>query len=974
MAAPRNIVESAIEGGILSWSDVGPRVEKMLEQVAGRATLFVGSALSSFKPAMLPVWDIFIQLLYVSLVNKAAEGLDNEQGVREILRNAIQEATKSKILQNYEVTETIARRQGTEYLDLLRAFSAQKQDGIWAANGAHRWVARSLREGKVAAVITTNFDDYIERALESLLSMAPQLGGGKMTFLFKIHGSCYEPETCIDTRLQRSQGLPSYTVDILDTLLQRTLWFVTAFSGGDMNDNADYLRIVSNKSHARVVWLHYPGSYKEKGLRLIQDVLDTAPESPQGLCVLEGVIHGERVSEGDDFPPFRITVEDWAGGLGPEWCKLTVIDLIRVIQARGGAKLCGKSLKELNFGESPRQDWNQVLQRMDKGVHEKQAGIAQKCCEVAKLIEKITDYNGPLSSLDADKFCEELNDAQSAFHQLQVWLQETVTADRPHAQSWVISALYGLILYCGGCLESALEQLRFSSAAAWLVGDIDTYRLLIETINSLPKPTTTTTTTTTPTTKVPRTREGVESEDLIEEESSTYMAFIPAMDNPNSKLNRYGVPPAQYMRALLHRAILFSDYVALPLNVLTNSSVFINEILFNYTLDTPNEFYLQYIVPILPDTLEFTPGTLWTYRQETIKRSGYLVEPVDERQIKKLDDYFQGLGGNRRFLNYDAKKISRDYGEFVRRQVEPEYQERTVEHLVKVWENLENPSDDGYDNSPRDSPDRQLEARDAAQFLVRTLHMYFTYLPPTQPIYRSNLYRYTDLFTESSDDPSTILPTSLPPSSLAPLLSRRAQIVKKPWIYGPFCHELFDPVYVSNIAMDLAMREIGGRGYCWAFVEERELWSWEFVAEVRGKDGVKIRADRMGIPYHSEGGAESHYQISSLLLGQMSQSSLLTARNSLLPIRKKLRLNTLLDEADGKLISQVMREFTQIPSSAKVGERIEKVRRMEERERDRVRELVRRCVFLVRKGRALERMYEEPYLAVPGMLGVRCEV
>jgi hypothetical protein len=62
--------------------------------------------------------------------------------------------------------------------------------------------------------------------------------------------------------------------------------------------------------------------------------------------------------------------------LGCEWCKLTVIDLVRGIQARGGAELCEESLKELNVGESPRQDWNQVLQRMDKGMHEKQVNIA----------------------------------------------------------------------------------------------------------------------------------------------------------------------------------------------------------------------------------------------------------------------------------------------------------------------------------------------------------------------------------------------------------------------------------------------------------------------------------------------------------------------------------------------------------------------------------------------------------------------
>lgn len=96
--------------------------------------------------------------------------------------------------------------------------------------------------------MTTNFDDYLGKALEDtnapyyqimrshhidgpeildrlhhtsvsrklvlivngrnafsfVRSLMPQFGRGKMTFVFKLHGSYYEPESCIDTRLQRA--------------------------------------------------------------------------------------------------------------------------------------------------------------------------------------------------------------------------------------------------------------------------------------------------------------------------------------------------------------------------------------------------------------------------------------------------------------------------------------------------------------------------------------------------------------------------------------------------------------------------------------------------------------------------------------------------------------------------------------------------------------------------------------------------
>ena len=194
--------------------------------------------------------------------------------------------------------------------------------------------------------MTTNFDDYLEKALEEIgaphykitgnphvdgpeieqrltqrsesqklvlivngvnafvfvRSLMPQLGGGKMTFLFKFHGSCYEPASCIDTRIQRAQGLPSHLTDVIDALLQRSLWFVPAFSDSDMNDNLNYLRFVSNKRHSRVVWLSYPGGSMEDALHKLMEIKDRSSGSAHGLAQLYGFFSGERTTGTDKFP------------------------------------------------------------------------------------------------------------------------------------------------------------------------------------------------------------------------------------------------------------------------------------------------------------------------------------------------------------------------------------------------------------------------------------------------------------------------------------------------------------------------------------------------------------------------------------------------------------------------------------------------------------------------------------------------
>lgn len=305
-------------------------------------------------------------------------------------------------------------------MNLLEAFEAQKsEDGRWAVNDVHKWAAEGLIHGKFAAVMTTNFDDYLERAIQVaggssyqitgnphidgeeitsrvqspervgcvvlvvngakafsfVRSMMPQIGMGKLAFLFKLHGSCYEPETCIDTRLQRSQGLPSYLIDVLDTLLERALWFVAGFSGSDMNDNLDYLRIISNKKHARLVWLHFPGGYVEEALRKLQSTFKETSDLSGGLCLLPGYFVGSRTSSEDKFPDFDTKVKNWSRNLGPEWCRLVLIDLLLFVERHSGQKVDPGLLKALNDGEIPRQDWNKILEQMDLESQQPQVTI-----------------------------------------------------------------------------------------------------------------------------------------------------------------------------------------------------------------------------------------------------------------------------------------------------------------------------------------------------------------------------------------------------------------------------------------------------------------------------------------------------------------------------------------------------------------------------------------------------------------------
>ena len=127
-----------------------------------------------------------------------------------------------------------------------------------------------------------------------------------------------------------------------------------------------------------------------------------------------------------------------------------------------------------------------------------------------------------------------------------------VDGNGPHAQSWVLSCLGGLLLLCSGHNQAALRALDIASSTAWIVGDFDTHVLIEKSIPSLIP-------------AGPTASSDTDTGDLVEVgKLSTCVAFISELDNVNAKINRFGIPPGHYTRALLSRSILFADGVAVP--------------------------------------------------------------------------------------------------------------------------------------------------------------------------------------------------------------------------------------------------------------------------------------------------------------------------------------------------------------------------------------------------------------------------
>ncbi len=510
----------------------------------------------------------------------------------------------------------------------------------------------------------------------------------------------------------------------------------------------------------------------------------------------------------------------------------------------------------------------------------------------------------------------------------------------PHAQSWVLSCLGGLILLYSGQYEAAQRALDISSSTAWIVGDFETHVLIRDSIPTLVP-------------AGPPVSSDKDTGDLVQAEKlSTYVAINSNLDNVNSKMNRFGIPPGHYTRALLNRSILFTDSIAVPPNILTNPSVFVNENLFPYDRQEHNNHILQHLYPLLPQSIQGHPKKLQTYI--TRRQKNYIFEFIHEGHIGILDEYFEKLPNSDRVIYFDEDRIREKYGADLRKLVDPKHACLTVEHLVRMWSNIE--TDGWWNPTQKVREDRTTVARDCAWKLVEIVRQFVQCLPH---VYRSDLYRFADLFDEASDpEPFIKALPGVTPETASALVSSREEIIRKPWVYGPFCKELFDVPYKTSLVFDLASRS---ESDTFPFLEQDALSSWEFIAAL-SNDGAQP------VCFKTFGDFDDvNAKCSSLLLSQAANSVIFENRKRLALIWKKLASGSHLSEQDKMLVGSVMGKFTQ--SSLQIAKsKAEKLAILTDGQRACAKTLLNQCTFLVRCGQPLDRMYQESKLSVPGVV------
>jgi SIR2-like domain len=336
-----------------------------LEEAARRGALviFAGAGVSAGAPTSLPGWKPLNAAIFRALRTRLERDLDTEnwlaqpESFLESARNA------DRFPPDYQA-QVIEEMCGERYFRALQALDVD------VTNAGHEGIAALTASGAVRAIVTTNFDCLIERALdlrgiayeavfdtEGFIRLRDRLaaGGDGPIPVIKIHGSVSEHLSMIDTLKQRRKGRSRAIEECLDPLYSG-YWLYLGFSAADLETDRDYLGLVSGASRSSgATYVAYPGrrelgagaqslmgAYGELGSVVVADVGSYLAKIGKGIGVPETTVNLNVTKSGNE--EFEEKLAAWASGLS---MAATGLCLAAIMEAAGQSEPAVRVLDKL---------------------------------------------------------------------------------------------------------------------------------------------------------------------------------------------------------------------------------------------------------------------------------------------------------------------------------------------------------------------------------------------------------------------------------------------------------------------------------------------------------------------------------------------------------------------------------------------------------------------------------------------------
>lgn len=346
----------------------------------GEVIVMAGAGVSAGKPSALPGWKPMNAAIVQALCRRLESALNSPGWLSQLVPAIDAERDTDRFPPDYQA-QLIEEMCGDRY---FRALQALDVDVI---NAGHDGVAALAAAGTVKAVVTTNFDRLIERALDKrgvhyvvayddvgYVEMLQRVTARKREPLpiLKIHGCVTNHRSMIDTLKQRKRGRSQHLLECLNTL-QADYWLYLGFSAADLETDENYLGLVAGAARsAGATYIAYPGnSVLGKGATTLMDaygdrgkiVVSHVAAHLGEVCRALGISGPDPIPDDAALGPaqFQEKLYAWADGLSPAAAGLCLAAILEAIgQAEPAVRILDRLVRKELFDERGTADFRAV--------------------------------------------------------------------------------------------------------------------------------------------------------------------------------------------------------------------------------------------------------------------------------------------------------------------------------------------------------------------------------------------------------------------------------------------------------------------------------------------------------------------------------------------------------------------------------------------------------------------------------------
>jgi tetratricopeptide (TPR) repeat protein len=384
--------------------------------------ILAGAGISMPPPSVLPGWTAFNDAVLGALARRAEQTTGGALPAGETMFGLRTLRDQTGALPIDFQAQLMEEECGPDYFRVLQAIDTE------ATNPCHEAVAALAAGGVLKAIVTTNFDRLIERALDARRvthrvfahprefdALDQGLGDDHALPVIKVHGSVESPESMVDTLRQRVLGRPESLVRALEALFARHALLIAGFSGADLGYDKEYLGLRAGAARSPcVVVLTRAGKDPLPAMSdlmancptgrfasgALPDLLVTATSTlGSAVPAAPAVAADETALRSESLATLTARVDSWAAGLGDLSSTNILGAVIEGVSTRAAFLLLTRARRQVLNGADRTTDGYWRFQ-VNLGRHLLERGIAGQDLPLSETIERIE--RGDLDDVDLD--------------------------------------------------------------------------------------------------------------------------------------------------------------------------------------------------------------------------------------------------------------------------------------------------------------------------------------------------------------------------------------------------------------------------------------------------------------------------------------------------------------------------------------------------------------------------------------------